>query len=44
MNSISKFSLILPIYNEEKIIEKSIDQILKLQSDNNYLFEINNSE
>ena len=40
MNSISKFSLILPIYNEEKIIEKSIDQILKLQSDNNYLFEI----
>lgn len=36
----SKFSLILPIYNEEKIIEKSLNQILKLQLDSKNLFEI----
>lgn len=40
MYSNSKFSLILPIYNEEKIIEKSLNQILKLQLDSKNLFEI----
>ena len=40
MKSKSKFSLILPVYNEEKILEQSLNQILKLQLDDKDLFEI----
>ena len=40
MQTNSKFSLILPIYNEEKIIEQSLNQILKLKQENKDLFEI----
>ena len=35
-----KFSLILPIYNEEEIVEKALREILNLYSANSSLFEI----
>jgi glycosyltransferase involved in cell wall biosynthesis len=40
LKSKSKFSLILPVFNEEKIVKKSIDQLIKLQLENEDIFEI----
>lgn len=34
------FSLVLPIYNEQEIVEKALEEILKINSNNNDLFEV----
>lgn len=38
--SFYKFTLVLPVFNEEKIVESAIDELIDLQNKNGILFEI----